>query len=161
MQPGSISCYPRTWCHHSAQPWPSPSASLRMRRPRPSQGPPLIRACRQAGRQGSKRQGIALKCGKMRQLLPAIDVSHNQGRPAYVYSLQRRTLQDAAGACLLGASRRQVATTPPSPTAAKRSPLGAKRTAAALPQFASLRQTAQTACKHAVNKCLGSRRVRG
>ena len=42
---------------------------------------------------------------------------------------------------LLGASRRQVATTPPSPTAAKRSPLGANRTAAALPQLASLRKT--------------------
>lgn len=40
---------------------------------------------------------------------------------------------------LVGASSLQVATTPPSPTAANRSPLGANRTAAALPQLASLR----------------------
>lgn len=50
----------------------------------------------------------------------------------------RRTL--LAVTCLVGASRRHVATTPPSPTAAKRSPLGAKRTAVALPQLASLQQ---------------------
>ena len=42
--------------------------------------------------------------------------------------------------CLVGASRRQMATTPPCPTAANLSPLGANRTAAALPQFASLQQ---------------------
>jgi hypothetical protein len=53
-----------------------------------------------------------------------------------------RTLPSATSspACLLGASRRQVATTPPSPTAANRSPLGAQRTDAARPQLASLRQ---------------------